>query len=181
MSNISNEVSTPCNKLWLNSNNVITIMIIISCTSMMRHAKGPILCLFCNAQNFSLRKLWKKVVLVNKTFFGHVPSLSPYHYVQLTCRNELYWPEKITFWRRKNWIRKRKNKIQNCKWKKRQLEKRATFKHKIVHATWCKKRTTDNRRQPSTFYQAQCETVHQITKQKSFLEKNKDLRTAYKK
>ena len=43
---------------------------------MMRHAKGPILCLFCNAQNFSLRKLWKKVVLVNKTFFGHVPSLS---------------------------------------------------------------------------------------------------------
>ena len=123
MSNISNEVSTPCNKLWLNSNNVITIMIIISCTSMMRHAKGPILCLFCNAQNFSLRKLWKKVVLVNKTFFGHVPSLSPYHYVQLTCRNELYWPEKITFWRRKNWIRKRKNKIQNCKWKKRQLEK----------------------------------------------------------
>ena len=29
---------------------------------------------------------------------------------------------KITFWRRKNWIRKRKNKIQNCKWKKRQLE-----------------------------------------------------------
>ena len=50
-------------------------------------------------------------------------SLSPYHYVQLTCRNELYWPEKITFWRRKNWIRKRKNKIQNCKWKKRQLEK----------------------------------------------------------
>ena len=43
---------------------------------MMRHAKGPILCLFCNAQNFSLRKLWKKVVLVNKTFFGHVLSLS---------------------------------------------------------------------------------------------------------
>ena len=133
----------------------------------MRHAKGPILCLFCNAQNFSLRKLWKKVVLVNKTFFGHVLSLS----LPLCSVDMQKWTiltgKNYILKKKKNWIRKRKNKIQNCN-RKNSNFKKATFMYRIVHATWCKKRTTDNRRQPSTFYQAQCETVHQITKQNLF-------------
>ena len=49
-----------------------------------------------NAQNFSLWKLWKKSsVRRNKTFL--VMFSSPFYYVRLTCRNELHWPEKITF------------------------------------------------------------------------------------
>ena len=62
--------------IWFNTNNVIMYNNdnnLLYSDDAAR--KRFFLCLFCNAQNFSLRKLWKKVVLVNKTFFGHVLSL----------------------------------------------------------------------------------------------------------
>ena len=169
----------PCNESWLNDNNVITIMIKILLYFGDAARKRSYLVFVLQCSKLFAPETLKESSTSQQNFFWSCSLPLP------LCSVDM---QKWTILTGKNYILKKKKlnkkkEEQNSKLyvKKKATWKRATFKHKIVHATWCKKRTTDNRRQPSTFYQAQCETVHQITKQKSFLEKNKDLRTAYKK